>query len=293
MSIWDSICAHISETRGEPFRCQTPQPGRGGCINDSYILNDDERRYFVKLNRRELGDMFEAEAAGLNEIANSHSIRVPQVICSGEAADGAYLVLEYLAFGHGNDRSHHQLGCDLARLHQQTQGQFGWWRNNTIGSTTQINTPSHSWPDFWRQHRLQFQLQLAAQNGYPQLYQEAHTLLDRLEVFFDGYTPQASLLHGDLWSGNYAFSAEGEPVIFDPAVYYGDRETDLAMTELFGGFPPAFYHAYQQTWPLDEGYSRRKHLYNLYHILNHVNLFGGSYAQQAHTMIRDLSTLCR
>ena len=152
-----------------------------------------------------------------------------------------------------------------------------------------VNTQTEDWIEFWREQRLGFQLNLAKQNGASlSLYNKGTELLNNLYVFYSDYTPQASLLHGDLWSGNYGYLKEGTPVIFDPAVYYGDREADIAMTEMFGGFPDEFYSAYNQEWPLDKGYRQRKKLYNLYHILNHFNMFGGGYAMQAENMIEQL-----
>lgn len=170
-------------------------------------------------------------------------------------------------------------------MHRITQTQYGWQRDNTIGATPQPNTQSRDWVDFWRRQRLQFQLDLAAANGAPRaLLAGGEDLLERFPALFAGHAPAASLLHGDLWSGNHAYTRSGEPAIFDPAVYYGDREADLAMTELFGGFGDDFYAAYNACWPLDPGYGTRKTLYNLYHILNHFNLFGGGYAGQAQRM---------
>lgn len=155
-----------------------------------------------------------------------------------------------------------------------------------MAAPPQINTWTRDWLGFWRVHRLEFQLQLAASHGHAgKLQRLGEELLSRLEVFFPGHTPQPSLLHGDLWGGNAAFTDAGEAVVLDPAVYYGDREADLAMTELFGGFGEDFYAAYREVWPLDPGYATRKTLYNLYHILNHANLFGGGYASQAELMM--------
>ena len=171
-------------------------------------------------------------------------------------------------------------------MHRVTRERFGWDTDNTIGSTLQINTCEHDWVDFWRTQRLQFQLQLAAENGHGgRLQSQGEKLLDAFPALFVGYSPPASLLHGDLWSGNYAFNRSGEPVIYDPAVYYGDREADLAMTELFGGFGADFYAAYRANYPLDAGYGVRKTLYNLYHILNHLNIFGEGYRSQAYRMM--------
>ncbi|MDH5513031.1 MAG: fructosamine kinase family protein, partial [Gammaproteobacteria bacterium] len=180
-------------------------------------------------------------------------------------------------------RSLERLGRELAQMHRATQKQFGWRHDNTIGSTPQINTPASDWVGFWREHRLGFQLELAARNGR-NLMRRGERLLADLGNFFRTYHPEPSLLHGDLWGGNVG-ATEGQPVIFDPAVYYGDREADLAMTELFGGFSARFYQAYQEAWPLDTGYKVRKTLYNLYHVLNHFNLFGGGYASQAERMM--------
>jgi fructosamine-3-kinase len=214
-------------------------------------------------------------------------VRVPQPLCSGTAAGQAFLVLEYLELrGHGDAAL---LGTQLAQLHRVPQSRFGWAHDNWIGSTPQPNGWRHQWVAFWREQRLGFQLQLAAQNGYGgALQRDGEALLAGLDAFFDGYVPAPSLLHGDLWGGNHGFLADGSPVIFDPATYVGDRECDLAMSELFGGFAPAFHAAYREAWPLDPGYAARRTLYNLYHVLNHANLFGGGYAAQAARMTAQL-----
>jgi fructosamine-3-kinase len=174
-------------------------------------------------------------------------------------------------------------------MHRQAQPYFGWRRDNTIGSTLQLNSSSDDWLTFWREQRLGFQLKLAANNGYGgSLQAKGERLCSDMAVFFEHYSPHPSLLHGDLWAGNAAVDKQGRPVVFDPACYYGDREADLAMTELFGGFSPDFYSAYQAEWPLDHGYSLRKTFYNLYHSLNHLNLFGGGYLRQAESMMAQL-----
>ena len=181
------------------------------------------------------------------------------------------------------------LGARLANLHRSRVAQFGWHIDNTIGSTPQRNAWSDDWLAFYLEHRLQFQLQLAEKNGYGgNLQLEGHRLLNNLGQFFSGYWPDASLLHGDLWGGNWAVCA-GEPVLFDPAVYYGDRETDIAMTKLFGGFGPAFYEAYNDAWPLSDGHERRCLLYQLYHVLNHLNLFGASYLARSEALLQQLN----
>ncbi len=288
MDLWEQIGRQISAVSGEPFAIQAQQALSGGCINSAYRLKDRAgRSYFVKLNQADCLSMFEAEAEGLRELKLAEAIRVPTPLCSGVAAGQAFLVLEDLAFGGSGSMA--DFGQQLAQLHRHTQEQFGWQRNNTIGSTPQINTADTDWIRFWRERRLGFQLQLAVKKGAGRsLIEKGEKLLDSFAVLFSDYQPKASLLHGDLWSGNYAFSQTGETVIFDPAVYYGDREADIAMTELFGGFSAAFYDAYEEVWPLDAGYAVRRTLYNLYHILNHFNMFGGGYGAQAEGMIERL-----
>lgn len=244
---------------------------------------DGARGYFVKTNGAARYDMFEAEADGLTALAASHSIRAPAPICRGQTGTVSYLVLELLALGgpaHGR-----VAGQQLAALHRTLSPTFGWHRDNYIGSTPQLNTPSRDWTDFWRDQRLGYQLELAASNGFARALQPAaERLLADLDRLL-GHDPAPSLLHGDLWGGNLGFLQDGQPVTYDPAVYYGDREADLAMTELFGGFNADFYAAYREGWPLDPGYSVRKTLYNLYHVLNHLNLFGRGYLGQARAMM--------
>ena len=285
-SIWNTISRHILETTGTRFSIQDKRPVGGGCINTAYVIQDHGLEYFVKLNNATSTEMFAAESAGLGEIVDSHTIRVPRPVCFGAADKASYIVMEYIAPGEANKDSYSTLGQQLAAMHHISRAQFGWYRDNTIGSTPQINTYSDDWIEFWRERRLGYQLELAARNGYGgQLQSRGDQLLKQFPVFFTNYKPGPSLLHGDLWSGNYAFDPSGNPYIFDPAVYFGDRETDIAMTELFGGFPARFYRAYEDVFPLDEGYRIRKKLYNLYHILNHLNLFGGGYLGQARQMM--------
>ncbi len=284
------ICRHITAATGRPFRVRREREVAGGCINRTLIVDGDAGRYFVKLNRPALADMFEAEAAGLEEIRKSDTVRSPRPLCWGATEDASYLVLQHVTLRAGTGASQRRLGEQLANLHRCTRPCFGWDRNNTIGATPQVNTQTQDWVVFWRRHRLGFQLELAARNGYHgTLQRQGDRLLQKLEAFFDSYRPLPSLLHGDLWGGNFAMDDEGNPVIYDPAVYYGDRETDIAMTELFGGFGDAFYNAYRNAWPLDNNYKLRKRLYNLYHVLNHLNLFGAGYQAQAESLIQSLS----
>ncbi|MDO9468966.1 MAG: fructosamine kinase family protein [Thiobacillus sp.] len=281
------LAGAIGEASGEPFAPTTSRAMRGGDISEAFTLADGARTFFIKTQPASKLGMFEAEATGLVELAAAKAVRVPQVICLGSTASRVYLVLEYLPLGSRGDAA--LLGRQLVQQHRVTAAQFGGPRDNWIGATPQPNAWMDDWVEFWRIHRLGFQLKLAAQNGYGgALQRDGEALMARLDDFFAGYRPQPVLLHGDLWGGNHGFLQDGTPVIFDPAVYHGDRECDLAMSELFGGFAPAFYAAYREAWPLDAGYATRRTLYNLYHILNHANLFGGSYAAQAHRMILQL-----
>lgn len=282
---WSDITAQISNSTGLPFAMEKAASIGGGCINEAHRIEGNGRRFFVKLNHADSLAMFEAEAMGLQEIYRSHTLRVPVPVCWGKNKSKAWLVLEYLEMSNVSSSGAAALGARLAAMHRISSGKFGWMRDNTIGATPQINSYSPSWIQFWREQRLGYQLQLARVNGYTgKLQTQGEQLLAQLDFFFPEAKPVASLLHGDLWSGNYSFDHAGQPVLFDPAVYYGDRETDIAMTELFGGFPATFYAAYREAYPLDPGYSTRKTLYNLYHILNHLNLFGGGYLRQAEQM---------
>lgn len=285
------IATAICQATGETFKPTETTRLHGGDINQAFKLGDGNRTFFVKANQAARLGMFEAEAAGLDEILSTQTLRTPRPVCVGVSGQHAFLVLEYLDL-HGR-RNDAELGRQLARMHQckpdSNTHPFGWHRNNTIGSTPQINTWSNDWPSFFGQQRLGYQLRLTQENGYGQtLIDPGEKLIVHLAEFFPDRCPSPSLLHGDLWGGNAGFTSSGEPVIFDPAVYYGDREADLAMTELFGGFGQDFYAAYREAWPLAPEYATRKKLYNLYHILNHLNLFGEAYLPQAQGLIKQL-----
>ena len=283
MTAWDAIAERIGAVTGEPFQVRHQRPIGGGCINTTCLIDDGRRGFFVKLNAAERLAMFEAEADGLGALAAAGAMRVPAPVCAGLAGTQCYLVMEWLDLGGRLDGA--LAGRQLAQLHRATAETFGWHRDNTIGATPQPNTPHADWVDFWREHRLGYQLELAAARGYGGgLRSSGERLLGALDALI-GHRPAPSLLHGDLWGGNFGATPDGQPVIFDPAVYHGDREADLAMTELFGGFDARFQSAYRDAWPLDPGYTVRKTLYNLYHILNHLNLFGGGYLRQAQGMI--------
>lgn len=280
---WQPLEAAVETATGQPFRVRDSRSMGGGCINRAILVSDGSRSFFVKLNAASLLPMFEAEAAGLDELRSADAIRVPDAVCTGASDGNAWLVMEYIPMRGPADAR--LAGEQLALMHRKQADAFGWRLDNTIGSTPQPNDWMEEWGAFLREQRLGFQLELAARNGYGgRLQSEGEKLLASLDQLID-HAPVPSLLHGDLWGGNIGYDDGGNPVIFDPAVYYGDREADLAMTELFGGFGRAFYDAYNDAWPLDRGYAVRKTLYNLYHILNHLNLFGGGYAGQAQGMI--------
>ena len=286
--MWNQIADRISQATGQPFAVTERRSISGGSINQAYSLSDGSTIYFVKLNQADRLEMFEAEDLGLRQMADTQTIRVPLPICYGVADQSAYIVLEWIELGYGsaagNGDAWETMGRKLAALHRSTsQKGFGWDRDNTIGATPQKNPWTADWLEFFTQSRLGYQFRLAERRGgrFPQ----QDRLLAAVPELLAGHEPQPSLVHGDLWSGNAAVTRSGEPIIFDPATYYGDREVDLALSELFGSFPASFYTAYHQAFPLDKGYDRRKPLYNLYHILNHFNLFGGGYESQANRII--------
>ena len=284
--MWRAIEQAISSTLGEDFKVLDSRSVAGGCINEALRLQGEKRAFFVKLNRIDNLAMFEAEAAGLRAIRATDTLRAPEPIVSGVDTEHSFLVLEHIAFAGPSAAADARLGELLAAMHRYSSGAFGWERDNTIGSTPQLNSWTEDWLTFLRQYRFGPQLAWARAAGLPTtITDRAEKLIEALPALFTDYRPQPSLLHGDLWSGNRAADSSGSSVIFDPAVYYGDREADIAMTELFGGITAEFYQAYKDSWPLDPGYGTRKALYNLYHVLNHFNLFGGGYTAQAQSLI--------
>lgn len=285
---WSDLEQHISRVTHQKITFIEGELVSGGCINRCWKITDsNQKQWFIKTHSPALVEMFISESEGLGEIANSRSIRSPKSICSGTNQEFSYLVLEYIPLKALSNSV--MLGKQLAKMHSASSESFGWHRNNTIGSTPQSNKKHNNWASFWKTERLLFQLNLALKNGYsPKAYEDGLKLAENIPHFFASYHVKPSLLHGDLWGGNAASDPEGSPVIFDPALYYGDRETDIAMTELFGGFNSGFYESYNHSYPLDQDYKTRKNLYNLYHILNHFNLFGESYASQATNMTQEL-----
>ena len=286
---WDLLAPAITKAPGQPYHLRSRRSIGGGCINEAYQVSDGAQSYFVKFNSNHKVDMFAAEFEGLREMYQSKTIRIPQPLCYGTLEGGgpAYIAMEWLPLGGSSREAWAAMGQQLAAMHRTTSepefgGGFGWHRTNTIGETPQLNDWDTDWVRFFQERRLGYQFQLGRRQGGR--FPKADALLDALPRLLN-HDPIPSLLHGDLWSGNAAVTASGEPVILDPATYYGDREADLAMTELFGRFPQAFYDAYEAAFPLAPGYQRRRTVYNLYHIVNHFNLFGGGYLSQANRMI--------
>jgi len=282
--MWTEIAREISQATDRDFTIADRQSVSGGCINQGYRVKGDVGEYFVKLNDASRVEMFAAEALGLKQMSATNTITVPQPVCWGTAKNNSYIVLQWLDLGGRSKQGWTEMGRQLAAMHRQgTSPEFGWDMNNTIGSTPQINTWMGNWADFFAEQRIGYQLKLANRRGgsFPNRDRVVEAVRNKLA----DRQPQASLVHGDLWSGNAALGSDDTPIIFDPATCYSDRETDLAMTELFGGFPSAFYDGYNAAWQLDAGYSQRKSIYNLYHILNHFNLFGGGYGRQAKRII--------
>ena len=284
-----SLAAALSRTLETEIAAGSERSVGGGSINSCARFESAIGPLFVKHGDASGLAMFQAEADGLRELAKACAVRVPKVLAVSEHDGMAFLALEWIDLRGGAPGSEKKLGELLAAQHRVTREKFGWHRDNTIGSTPQSNHEAADWEAFLREQRLRPQLKLAKSNGAgADLIDSGERLCERLGCFFTDYRPAPSLLHGDLWGGNWGSDPNGQPVLFDPAVYFGDREADLAMTRLFGGFGAAFYSAYQSVWPLDAAASTRVTLYNLYHVLNHFNLFGGGYLRQALAMTQRL-----
>jgi protein-ribulosamine 3-kinase len=288
-----AISTWLTRTTGRQFAASPAVEVVGGSVHRCVRWASKSGDAFVKLAATESLPTLAAEAEGLQALAAADALRLPAVLAVGHAGDHALLALEWLDLGaaaESDEALQALLGERLAMQHRVTAPHFGWHRDNTIGATLQRNAWHDDWVRFFRERRLGCQLDLASANGLDsRVVERGHDLGERCGAFFSSYRPVPSLLHGDLWGGNWGVVAgTREPVIFDPAVYYGDRETDIAMTRLFGGFGPRFYAAYQAAWPLDQAAGTRRTLYNLYHVLNHFNLFGGGYGRQAEGMIDKL-----
>ncbi|MFN8479594.1 MAG: fructosamine kinase family protein [Kouleothrix sp.] len=284
----------------------------GGSISQAVRLQTARGAYLLKIGGRGLPGFFAAEARGLQLLAGTGAVRVPAVLAVHDvettAADQlpttqapavsrqssvvktGFILLEWLDAPPHASRTHagELLGTALAAMHRTTAPTYGLDHDNYIGATPQLNAPHTSWLAFFRDQRLRAQAARAQHNGLLPATRAARIerLLTRLGEWLDDAQVQPSLLHGDLWGGNFIVGPGGAPALIDPAAYYGDREADLAMTRLFGGFPPGFYAAYQAAWPLPPGWQERVELYNLYHLLNHLNLFGEGYSAEVDAILQ-------
>lgn len=283
------ICAIESELQsslGTPVSVKSFKPIGGGCINNGAELLTSTGTYFLKYNSAsEFPGMLAKEAEGLEALANAKAIRIPKVVANGSTEKDQFLILEFIQTGPGSKTFWKTFGEQLAMLHRLSNEKHGFDSDNYVGSLPQKNDWSDSWISFFIERRLEYQLQLADRSG--KLPSGMRSAFEKLYVKLPDllHNEKPSLLHGDLWSGNYLAAREGDPVIIDPAVYYGCRETDLAMTKLFGGFPPEFYDAYYSALPVLPGAEERIKIYQLYPLLVHVNLFGGGYASQVMSIL--------
>lgn len=289
MPQWRTLFSALREQDIDVSDRDMPRPVGGGDISAAWRVRANDHAVFLKTGSTDSYEMFLAEAEGLRELEKANAVLVPKVLGCVRSSTESLLALEWIDFDLPGADAEELLGHQLAKQHRYCNPRFGWHRDNTIGSTPQRNLWNDDWIEFLTEDRIGYQLRLAAENGFTgELQSEGNKLMSDLGRLFSGYWPEASLLHGDLWGGNWA-SSSGQPVIFDPAVYYGDRESDIAMTKLFGGFGAAFYRAYEASWPLATGSDQRILLYQLYHVLNHLNLFGRSYLDRALGIIRSLS----
>ena len=259
----------------------------GGCINNGGKLTTNKNTYFLKWNSASsFPDMFETEARGLNLLAAKGSLTIPSVLKTDSCKSHAFLLLEWIDAGIKKGNYWETLGNGLAELHKNTEEYFGLDYNNYIGSLAQQNTRVISWPEFFITQRLEPQIRLY-EGKAGGLIKKFERLFSRMENLCPEEKP--ALIHGDLWSGNLMCDATGNPCLIDPAVYYGHREAELAFTRLFGGFDSRFYEAYNETFPLEPGFDQRTDIYNLYPLMVHVNLFGGSYLLQVERILKGIS----
>jgi|SRR5699024_4318764 len=260
----------------------------GGSINQAARIElSSGNSCFLKWNRTADPEMFNKEQKGLETLSRAQTdLCIPEVYATGATAEGTgYLVQEYMSEGHLQPHSATDFGRDLAQLHRHSTDRFGLDYDNYIGKLPQSNTKHDQWTDFFIEERMQPQLKMAVDAGKlgTQTANHFNALFKQLKSIFPKAPP--SLLHGDLWGGNYFYDEAGRAVLYDPAVYYGHREIELAFTHLFGGFSSEFYQSYTNEWPLDPGFSSRKDIYNLYPLLVHTNLFGGSYGRRVEGIV--------
>lgn len=286
--MWHFISEQISKCIQQDFICDDIREVKAGDSHKAFKISDGKHRFFVKTNEKYHLPNFEAEAEGLEHLSNTQVFKVPKVICAGLVSDHSFLVLEHIAMTQGNETTWYQFGQALAKLHtNHTQQMYGWQEDNFIGLTPQPNLWQKKWSVFFAEQRIGFMLQLLSEKGH--ILANIDRVVESVKSLLVGHNPKSSMLHGDLWQGNAGFHKD-HPVLFDPAFYFGDRETDLAMTELFGRFPDSFYQGYDDIWPLAADYQYRKPIYQLYHVLNHALLFGGHYLDSAKITLRNLDS---
>ena len=267
----ESICSGIEN---KPVKLRAYERIYGGDINQAFRLVMSEKDYFIKINEASYADMFQKEADGLQLLADSRSFVIPKVYHNGIFEKLAFLLLEYIpALEQGDNPK--DFAENLVKMHQATNDAYGLSYDNYIGRLPQKNTFNTGWIDFFIQNRLQFQIDLAGNKMPVEIRKKFDKLFQKLPDLLPVDKP--SLLHGDLWSGNYFYNVQGKAVVFDPAVYYGHREVDLAMMSLFGGFSREIYDIYDTLFPLEAGWQDRLKIYQLYPLLVHFNLFGNSY----------------
>ncbi|GAV92004.1 Fructosamin_kin domain-containing protein [Cephalotus follicularis] len=282
-------------SEGKATQITRISPVGGGCINHASRYDTDAGPFFVKTNRSIGPSMFEGEALGLGAMYETKAIRVPRPFKVGTLpTGGSYIIMEYIEFGasRGNQSV---LGKKLAEMHKAGKSErgFGFDVDNTIGSTPQINTWTSGWIEFFAEHRLGYQLKLALdQYGDSTIYQKGERLIRNIAPLFENIVIEPCLLHGDLWSGNIASDKNGEPVILDPACYYGHNEAEFGLSWC-AGFGGSFYSAYFEVMSKQPGFEKRRDLYKLYHYLNHYNLFGSGYRSSALSIIDDYLGMLR
>jgi len=289
--LMEAVAKAVPGLEGE--RIASVRQARGGDIGESYCVETEKRRLFVKLRTDMPADLFRREAEGLKLLRRAEALAVPEPLYAGEIpgreGSGGMLALEWIETGPARPETIEALGAGLAAQHRRMSpdGRYGLHMDNYIGLLPQANGPRDSWIDFYRDRRLLPLAKLAESRGLlPKGRRDAlYRLMERLGAWLPD-RPAASLLHGDLWGGNWLAGADGRPWLIDPAVYYGDRECDLAFSELFGGFPARFYAAYREAYPLDGGYEERKPIYQLYHLLVHLILFGEAYGPGVDRVLR-------
>ena len=284
----EEISRLLEPVFGREVKVQSSASTSGGCINQTSVLRlTNDERVFLKYNSHPPANFFNVEARGLKLLAQTaKGPRIPKPLALQDCAKPTFLILEYIEESSPGQDFSVRFARSLAELHQTSHDSFGLDHDNYIGSTVQKNTQETNGIDFFRDQRLRPQQELARKALPPSTDKNLNKLCDRLENYLDISGEKPALLHGDLWSGNYFPDTDQIPCIFDPAVYFGLREADLAMTELFGRLPQKFYDAYHEAFPLNPGYEERKDLYNLYHLLNHLNLFGGSYLASVEQVVR-------